>query len=244
MTRGQLRTLTAETLADRTYRAVHDAIRTGELKPGEKVTERGLAERLSVSPTPVREAVRRLEQDGLLERTGPRTVVVSAMEDTAIQELAEVEIALRGLVARFAARHATADRLDNLDAMLDDADDRLIVIQKRAGDGEPVERQISALFDTMQRFNDAVAACAGNPVLVRLLEQTRVFSREERRSRLLRQAAVDDRFGLDRYASHRALVRALREGDAQAAEQIVVEDARGGLADLRRAPGDPPAAGD
>ncbi|GAA4930745.1 hypothetical protein GCM10023224_08140 [Streptomonospora halophila] len=49
---------------------------------------------------------------------------------------------------------------------------------------------------------------------------------------------------LDRYASHRALVRALREGDAQAAEQIVVEDARGGLADLRRAPGDPPAAGD
>lgn len=244
MTSGRLRALASETLADRTYRAVHDAIRTGELKPGEKVTERGLAERLSVSPTPIREAIRRLEQDGLIERTGPRTVVVAALEDRSIRELAEVEIALRGLVARFAARHATADQLDALDAILDDADDRLIVIKQRSADGRPVERHVGTLFDTMQRFNDAVTACAGNPVLGRLLEQTRVFSREERRNRLLRHAAADERFGLDRYASHRALVRALREGDAEAAEQIVVADARGGLADLARPPQGPPSGGD
>lgn len=237
MNRGQLHTLAAETLADRAYRCVHDAIRTGELKPGEKVTERGLANRLSVSPTPVREAIRRLEQDGLIERVGPRTVVVAAMEDTAIQDLAEVEVALRGLVARFAARHATADQLDNLDAILDDADDRLIVVKARVRDERPYEAQLNALLDTMQRFNDTVAACAGNPVLLRLLEQTRVFSREERRSRLLRHAAADERFGLDRYASHRALVRALRDGDAAEAERIVMADARGGLADLRRRPG-------
>ncbi|PRY02495.1 GntR family transcriptional regulator [Allonocardiopsis opalescens] len=244
MTPGGLHALTPDTLADRAYRAVRDAISTGELRPGEKVTERGLAQRLSVSPTPVREAIRRLEQDGLIERTGPRTVVVAAMEDTAIQQLAEAELALRGLVARFAAHHATAGQLDALDAILDDADDRLIVIKQRASEGRPVERHVSELFDTMQRFNDAVAACAGNPVLVRLLEQTRVFSREERRSRLLRRAAVDQRFGLDRYTSHRALVRALREGDAEAAERIAVADARGGLADLRRPPEDPPAAAD
>jgi len=221
-----------ETLADRTYRAAKEAIAAGELRQGEKVTERGLAERFSVSPTPVREAIRRLEQDGLIERTGPRTVVVATMGDTAIQELAEVEIALRGLVARFAARHATPAQLDELDTILDEADDLLIVVRKRHADGEPVDRQVGRLLDTMQRFNEAVNSCANNPVLVRLLDQTRVFTRAERRARLLEHVASNDRFGLDRYASHRELVRALRDADATAAEAIVMNDARGGLAEL------------
>lgn len=221
-----------ETLADRTYRAAKDAIAAGELRQGEKITERGLAERFAVSPTPVREAIRRLEQDGLIERTGPRTVVVATMGDSAIQELAEVEIALRGLVARFAARHATPAQLDELDTILDEADDLLIVVQKRHADGEPVDRQVAKLLDTMQRFNDAVNTCAANPVLIRLLDQTRVFTRDERRAKLLEQVAANDRFGLDRYASHRNLVRALRAADTTAAESIVMTDARGGLADL------------
>ena len=224
--------MSQETLADRTYRAAREAIAAGELRQGEKITERGLAERFAVSPTPVREAIRRLEQDGLIERVGPRTVVVATMGDSAVQELAEVEIALRGLVARFAARHATPAQLDDLDAILDEADDLLIVVQKRHADGQPVERQVNKLLDTMQRFNEAVNTCARNPVLVRLLEQTRVFTRDERRSRLLEHVAANDRFGLDRYGSHRDLVRALRAADAVGAEAIVMNDARGGLAEL------------
>jgi DNA-binding GntR family transcriptional regulator len=236
MTREPLRTPTTDTLADRAYRAVHDAITSGDLRPGQKVTERGLAERLSVSPTPVREAIRRLEQDGLIERTGPRTVVVATIGEAAVEDLAEVEIALRGLVARFAARHATPAQLDDLDAILDQADDLLIVIKKRHGDGQSVERHLTSLLDAVQRFNDAVNACASNPVLVRLLDQTKVFSRAERRTLLLQRVATDDQFGLDRYSSHRALVRALRAGDSAAAERIVMEDARGGLDALRADP--------
>jgi len=230
--RQPLANLTSDTLADRAYRSIRDAITTGELRPGQKVTERGLAERLAVSPTPIREAIRRLEQDGLLERTGPRTVKVSTMGDAALQDLAEVEVALRGMVARFAARHATVEQLDHLDATLDEADDLLIVIRQRLGAGEDPERQVNALLDTMQRFNDGVDACCGNPVLVRLLEQTRVFSRGERRALFLERAAHDTNIALDRYASHRALVKALRAHDELAAESIAIEDARGGLSDV------------
>jgi DNA-binding GntR family transcriptional regulator len=226
----------AETLADRTYRAVQDAIAAGDLRPGEKVTERGLAERFAVSPTPVREAIRRLEQDGLIERAGPRTVVVAKIGDAAIRDLAEVEVALRGLVARFAARHATKGQLVRLDALLDTADDLVIVMRQRHADGQSVENYVGTLLDVFLRFNDAVSACAGNPVLVRLLEQSRVFSRDERRSRLIERVLADDRFGLDRYSGHRALVRALRAGDAATAEELVVADARGGLDDLLRSP--------
>jgi len=228
--------LTASTLADRAYRAIRDAITTGELRPGQKVTERGLAERLSVSPTPVREAIRRLEQDGLLERTGPRTVQVATFGDVALQDLAEVEVALRGMVARFAARHASPEQLDHLDAILDEADDLLILLKQRQQAGQELSRHLGRLLDAMQRFNEVVESCAHNPVLVRLLDQTRVFSGRERRVRLLEEISRNHRFGLDRYGNHRALVRALRAGDSTAAEALVTEDARGGLGDLLAAP--------
>ncbi|SHG17866.1 GntR family transcriptional regulator [Geodermatophilus nigrescens] len=224
---------TGTTRAELVYRAVRGRIGSGELRPGQKVTERGLAEELAVSPTPVREAIRRLEQDGLIQRLGPRTVVVTDLHDRAIDDLAEVEVALRGLVARFAARHATPEQLDRLDAVLDRADDALIVLTTRYRQGEDVERHVTALLDLMQEFNDTLEACANNPVLVRLLEQSRVFSRPERRARLLELIAADGSFGLDRYGSHRALVRALRAGDAAAAERIDTADAQGGLDALR-----------
>ncbi|WP_433113522.1 GntR family transcriptional regulator [Micromonospora sp. CA-246542] len=227
---------TAGTLADQAYRQVRTAIATGELAPGEKVTERGMAERLAVSPTPVREALRRLELDGLIERIGPRTVLVAAIRDAAIDDLAEVEVGLRGLVARFAARHATAEQLDALEGILDRADDLLILLKERSAQGAPVERHLTELLDTMQQFNDTVSACAHNPVLVRMLEQSRVFSRPQRRELLLQRVAEDDTFGLERYSSHRALVRALRAGDSAAAERIALEDSQGGLAALREAP--------
>ncbi|MEU8234688.1 GntR family transcriptional regulator [Actinoplanes sp. NPDC048967] len=224
-----------QTLSDQAYRQLRSAIATGELAPGDKVTERGMAERLTISPTPVREALRRLELDGLIERIGPRTVRVAAIRDAAIDDLAEVEVGLRGLVARFAARHATAAQLDALDAILDRADDLLILLKERGHPGQPSERHLTALLDTMQEFNDTVDACAHNPVLIRMLEQSRVFSRPQRRELLLRRVAEDHTFGLERYTSHRALVRALRAGDSAAAERIALEDSQGGLAALREA---------
>lgn len=232
-----------ETLAGRAYRSVREAITTGELAPNEKITERGLAERLSMSPTPVREALRRLEQDGMIQRAGPRTVVVADIGTTAVEDLAEVEIALRGLIARFAARHATPAQLDRLDALLDEADDLLVITRQRLADGRPVERHLDVLLDVMQRFNDTVAECAGNAVLVRLLDQTRVFTRAERKSRTIERVLVNHERNLARYAGHRALVRALREGDAVTAERLAIEDAQAGLEDLRREPDRPRAAG-
>jgi DNA-binding GntR family transcriptional regulator len=218
----------SETLADLAYRQIRSSIATGELAGGDKVTERGMAERLAISQTPVREALRRLELDGLIERIGPRTVLVAAIRDAAIDDLAEVEVGLRGLVARFAARHATAAQLDALDDILDRADDLLILLKQKKQD-----RHLVALLDTMQEFNDTVDACAHNPMLVRMLDQSRVFSRPARRELLMRRVAEDDTFGLERYSSHRALVRALRAGDSVAAERIALEDVQGGLDALR-----------
>lgn len=224
-----------ETLADQAYRYVRTAIVSGELATGEKVTERGMADRLAMSPTPVREALRRLEIDGLIERIGPRTVLVAEIRDAAVDDLAEVEVGLRGLVARFATRHATAEQLDTLDAILDRADDLLILLKERRRQDRSADRHLTELLDTMQEFNDTVSACAHNPVLVRMLEQSRVFTRTRRRELLLSRVAEDETFGLERYTSHRALVRALRARDEVTAERLALSDAQGGLSALREA---------
>jgi len=58
----------ADSLAEQAYRAIREGIATGLGRAGERATERGLAARLTVSATPVREALRRLEQEGVIER--------------------------------------------------------------------------------------------------------------------------------------------------------------------------------
>ncbi len=222
------------TVADRVYHALRSQIGSGELEPGDKVTERGLAERLGVSPTPVREAIRRLELDGLVERIGPRTTVVARIEEDAAHDLAEVEVALRGLAARFAARHAQDAELEELDRLLDEADDLVILIRERHRSGTSVTRHADRLLDVIGRFNELVNSAAHNPVLVRLLEQSRSVTPSRQREITRAHLLAGDEFGADRYAEHRDLVIALRDRDAAEAERIVTAHAARGLLDLRR----------
>src|SRR5258705_6236860 len=76
-----------ESLGNRAYQALRQQIAAGGLVPGERVTERGLAARLGVSATPVREALRRLEQERLIERNRPRAVTIAAQPQTTIRGL-------------------------------------------------------------------------------------------------------------------------------------------------------------
>jgi len=84
------------------YEQIKSAILTGDLLPGQQLTEFGLADWLGVSRTPVREAVTRLEQDGLLLRAD-RGLVVYERSPSEILEVYECRIMLEATAARFAA---------------------------------------------------------------------------------------------------------------------------------------------
>ncbi len=84
-------------LSDRAYRELRRMIVDGELQQGKRLTERGLAELLEISPTPIREALQRLEHEWLIERRGPRTVVVAGANRRRLRELRVLEAALRGV---------------------------------------------------------------------------------------------------------------------------------------------------
>ena len=96
---------------DEPYLRIRDAIIEGQFPPETALTEQSLAAWCGVSRTPVREALRRLEQDGLIERSS-RGLVVSARTPEQVLDTYEVRIVLEESVARFAAeRHTTIDRI-------------------------------------------------------------------------------------------------------------------------------------
>ena len=228
----QLSGLDSTSLAERAYQHLRDLIVAGSLSPGERVTERGLAERLSVSPTPVREAIKRLEVDGLLERKSPRTVCVAAPISATPEQLAEVEIALRGLVARLAALHATDDDLAHLAQLLDAAEDQTRLYAARVAEGLPIDGHAEHLYASVQQFNSGVLASTHNPVLIRLFEQTRALSSVERRKRSLDRLREDPTFGRSRWDSHRSTLDAIRARDPERAERTAIDRAQSAMHDL------------
>ncbi|GED42703.1 GntR family transcriptional regulator [Cobetia marina] len=106
------------TLAERVFHQLQDAIVRGELAPGSKITEPGLAQAYGISRGPLREAMRRLEVHRLIERVphvGARVVKLSMTE---LLELFDVREALESMAARLAARHMTPEEVARLRSVL------------------------------------------------------------------------------------------------------------------------------
>ena len=103
--------------ADRAYHWMRDAILSGHLAAGSPLNERELAERVGVSRTPVREALRRLEQQGMarLRHNAASTVVTWTKHD--IHEVFQIRATLEGLVASIAATCATPEQIAELEAI-------------------------------------------------------------------------------------------------------------------------------
>lgn len=94
-------------MVDSAYRALRRDIVSGQIKPGDKLVEMSLADRYGVSRTPIREALRRLEQDGLVQRTGRRLRVREHQPDE-ILDIYDVRIVLEEAAARAAALRRTS----------------------------------------------------------------------------------------------------------------------------------------
>jgi DNA-binding GntR family transcriptional regulator len=218
-----LKGLSSETLADQAYDALRAAIIAGELSPGEKITERGLAERLSVSPTPVREALRRLEQDRLVVRQGPRTVQVADLDDETAAEVRLAEGALRAVAARLAAKHATTAQLRELERILDAGDAELAKLQANGKDpADLTTRDLAPLMESTRRFHDKLNAACGNAVVIRMLNLVSAFRVASLNARLLEELGTEgNKAAPDRYHDHRVLLDAIVARDGDAAERLM-----------------------
>jgi DNA-binding GntR family transcriptional regulator len=224
VTGSSFRELSSPTLADQAYDALREAIISNELAPGEKITERGLAARLSVSPTPIREALRRLEQDQLVRRTGPRAVQVADLDDDRASEIRLIEGTLRAVAARLAADNATEAQLAGLEQLLAEGDAERDRLRDHTAAGNTLTLEdITGLLAVTRRFHHALNEASGNTLLLRLLALLDAFTLSHRRQMLRGELGAAQSYDdmAARYAEHRAVFDAVRAGDGDEAERLM-----------------------
>lgn len=228
-----LRGLTTTTLADQAYAALRQAIVGREFNPGQTITERELAARFQVSPTPVREALRRLEQEQLIQRSGPRTVRVTNFDEVKLLEIGLIESSLRAVAARLAAVHVTDDQLTSIEETLNRADEaREVAVDARSNDLPAAASEAQAVLAHLREFHRLIDEACGNEVLQRLLRTVEAFTYDERRRLIEWQVQHYRHQGTsERYGQHRQLLDAIRRHDPDEAERIMLLHARSGSAE-------------
>jgi DNA-binding GntR family transcriptional regulator len=188
-----------ESLADKAYHAIRDLIVSLELAPGAVIDERGLIERLGIGRTPVREALRRLAQERLVEVYPRRGMFVTGVDVRELARLSEVRAVLEPEAARLAAERAGDRDRQELAALL-----------------EELDAHGSELMALDERIHRAVYRAAHNDLLEGTLEQyyvlaLRIWMLALDRGRELEEAVE----------AHRALLEAILDGDGERASETM-----------------------
>ena len=109
----------SESLADVAYTRLRGAIEGGRFRPGDRMREADLASWLGISRTPVRDALKRLEADGMVAAAPRRGLVISQLEQQQVSELYAVRDVMEGLAGRLAAQHASTAEIGAMRDLLD-----------------------------------------------------------------------------------------------------------------------------
>ncbi len=190
-----------DSLPERVAAALKDGIRTGQLRPGDRLIEQKLAQDLGVSRNPVREAIRRLASEHLIVITARRGAVIAGLDEREAREVVEVRALLEGYNARLAARRHDKATLKRIEALLKRG-------EKALADGRT--RDLTALN---VQFHQETAQAARNEILQDMVQRLRersaiLFSPEEPGQ----QAAL--------WADHAAILRAILDGDEDQAATL------------------------
>jgi DNA-binding GntR family transcriptional regulator len=192
---------------DRAVHELRELILSGDLAAGERLGEVELAEELRMSRTPVREALRRLAAEGLVEVAANRGARVTTWSDAELEYVFELRARLEGLSARDAAGKATPDQLDALQDLAEK-------IAELAEPGQ--ELDLAQISDYNQQFHGMLLAVAGSTTLATSLAglvHATVLTRT--------QQSFDDAAMARSVNHHREIVAALRAGDPDWAESTM-----------------------
>jgi len=189
-------------LRDDVYRQLRDAIVDGTLAPGESLRDGELAEWLGVSRTPVREALLRLGESGLVIARPGRSTTVAVVDEESVRNARDVVAAMHALAARLGVPLLTEEQLE----AMRDANDRFTA----AIEAEDAEAALAA----DDGFHDVLVVAARNPAIVSVLEQ---YTPVLRRAETLRFLSIDRFASAERHAQ---LIDLCASGDAEGASRL------------------------
>ena len=191
-------------LRDVVFNTLRDAILTGKLVPGERLMENQLADKLGVSRTPVREALRMLELENLVELVPRKGAQVLDMSEKDITNILEVRSALEGLATSVACKKMSKEDLQQLKNMEVD-------FEKAVADND-VERFV----DIDEDFHDMIFAATENDKLINIFRNLRIQLYRYR----MAQAKNNETSMSTIVAHHRSIIRAIENHDAEEGASI------------------------
>lgn len=197
---GESATQSRVPLRDQVREALQERIAQGKLRPGDRVFEQDVADEFGISRVPVREAIRMLQSDGLVEvRDRRRGVFVRTLDRRELEELFDVREALEALAARLAAERRAPEAVTRMDEYARTARGCL-----EAGDTE-------AMSQANARFHDELVSLSGNSLLASMLEPL-----HGRLAWMFRLNLEPERV----CGEHEALLAAITDGDAERATEV------------------------
>ena len=200
-----------DSVVDLAYERIRDLVLSGELAPGARLGQVELAERFGISRTPVREALRRLAGEGLVDPLSNRGFRVADLGLEAVLRRLEVRIILEPGIARLAAERRSERDIQQLIGS--------ISREERARSG-------IAAHDASRDFHVALARATGNEEVVRVLESLWLV---EVGRRLLSRRSTVSGWQQDDAEEHREIAAAVAEGRAEDAGRLMAEHVRSAM---------------
>ncbi len=193
-----------QSIADHVFSQIENAILSGTFKKGDLITEMKLCEMFGVSRTPVREALMRLKQEGLVEESG-KGVLVLGIDEADIEDIYEVRLRIEGLAAARCAVNVTKDELEKLREVLELGE---FYTGKGAADN---------IRNLDSEFHRLIFSFCGSRILETLLMEL------HRKVKLSRRVSVENpERAIEAAKEHRAIFEALAAHDAELAERLTV----------------------
>jgi len=193
-------------LWERIYRRLRGAIQRGEFDPGTRLVEQRLAEELGVSRTPVREALYRLEREGLVTKVPHKGIVVREQDPEELKEVLELRGLLEGHAAALAAKKGDEELFDELEEILKRSEEAL------------EKNDIDELVKLNTQFHETLYRRCGNHKLLELIKDLRDqffrFRTSILRIKGMPRVSIED---------HYKMLELMRKGESQAVEKLVRE---------------------
>jgi len=204
-------------LGTKIFNHVREDILNGRYQPGENLTEASLCEELGVSRTPVREALRQLELEGLVKALPYRGVVVTGISAQDIEDIYTIRMMIEGLAARWATEKITSAELEELKETVDLAE---FYTHKK---------DTSRLMDYDSKFHDIIFKASKSKPLMHTLSTFHHYVQKARsmsfQSPMRAEKALEE---------HRAILDAIIAHDAHKAEKLTTEHIRNASRNLIR----------
>ena len=210
---------------------LRELILGGELKPGARIAELTLVERLGASRTPIRMALVRLQEEGLLEALPHGGFAVKDFSESDIHDAIELRGTLEGLCARLAAERGVST------VLMTEARDCVEQIDALLAAPSLSEESFTGYVQHNGRFHDLLAEMAGSDMVRRQLERAKTLPFASPNGFVLaRSTGADARDALVvAQAQHRGVLDAIRQREGSRAESLMREHARIAHGNLRAA---------